>query len=195
MPVFAIRGFVQTVLKGPTQYCSHFRTYFGRQKVLLQKGLHEQDAQALKTRLASEAIEDQIQRAVLWATSCMASTNAETQQRGREILDIIDALERFVHASSSFVILTKECPNLCCSQKAAMLEGNIGCSSMSRSQSRLVTGKPDTAAAIWILLLAIWQTLGHDEQLLKNNAAVNSLHETSLVVFAVRPSHSCKIVP
>ena len=88
----------------------HLRTHFGQQKVLLQKVLHEQDAQALKTRLASGAMEDQLQRAILWATSCMASANAETQQSGREILDIIDTLERFVHAvvkASSFFLACK----------------------------------------------------------------------------------------
>ena len=86
----------------PVDVYLHLSTHFGHQKLLLHKGQHEQDAQALQTRLASGAIEDQLQRAVLWAASCMAASNTQTQRKAKEILDIIDALETFVPAGLCF---------------------------------------------------------------------------------------------
>lgn len=69
-------------------------THFGQQKVLLHKEQPEQDAQGLKTRLASGNIEHQLQRAVLWAASRLVSGSSDTQQTGVEMLKVIDTLER-----------------------------------------------------------------------------------------------------
>ena len=73
----------------------HLDTHFGQHKVLLKKEQQEQDAQALKARLASGGIADQLQRAILWAASCLVSANDQTQKTGAEILNIIDNLERW----------------------------------------------------------------------------------------------------
>lgn len=78
----------------PVDVVLHLSTHFGDQMVLLRKGLQEQDAQALQTRLASGGIEDQLRRAILWAASCLASAEPESQATGKEILELIDTLER-----------------------------------------------------------------------------------------------------
>ena len=79
--------------EAPVDVFLHLKTHFGQQKVLLQKEPCEQDAQVLKTRLASVAVEYQLQRAVFAAAACLISGNKETQQKGRGILDVVDRLE------------------------------------------------------------------------------------------------------
>ncbi len=79
--------------EAPVDVFLHLKTHFGQQKLLLQKEPCEQDAQVLKTRLASVAVEYQLQRAVFAAAACLISDNKETHQKGREILNVVDRLE------------------------------------------------------------------------------------------------------
>lgn len=78
----------------PVDVYLHLTTHFGQQKVFLRKEPPEQDAQGLKTRLASSSIESQVQRAVMWAASCLASGDLAIKKAGLEILDVIHTLER-----------------------------------------------------------------------------------------------------
>ena len=78
----------------PVDVFLHLTTHFGKQRVFLQKEQPEQDAQGLQTRLASGSIENQLQRAVLWAASCLVSGDMGSHQAGLDILSIMDTLER-----------------------------------------------------------------------------------------------------
>ncbi|DBA68875.1 TPA: hypothetical protein ACH3X2_013354 [Trebouxia sp. C0005] len=73
-------------------------THFGQQRVFLHKEQPEQDAQGLKTRLASGSIENQLQRAVLYAASRLVSVDSSSQRAGLEILNVIDNLESWCRA-------------------------------------------------------------------------------------------------
>ena len=75
----------------PVDVFLHLSTHFGQQRVFLQKEQPEQDAQGLKTRLASGSIENQLQRAILTAASRLVSGDFGA---GLEILNAIDTLER-----------------------------------------------------------------------------------------------------
>ncbi|KAL0053582.1 hypothetical protein WJX82_007877 [Trebouxia sp. C0006] len=79
--------------EAPVDVFLHLKTHFGQQKLLLQKEPCEQDAQVLKARLASVAVEYQLQRAVFAAAAGLISDNKETHQKGREILNVVDRLE------------------------------------------------------------------------------------------------------
>lgn len=78
----------------PVDVHLHLTTHFGQQRVFLRKEQPEQDARGLKTRLASGSIESQVQRAVMWAASCLASGDLGINKAGFEILDVIHMLER-----------------------------------------------------------------------------------------------------
>ena len=83
----------------PVDIFLYLETHFGEQRILLQKEPCEQDAKALKTRLASGAVEHQLQRAIMSAVSCLACDSEETMQKGQNVLNAIDRLEGYCPAA------------------------------------------------------------------------------------------------
>lgn len=80
-------------------------TFFESRKIRLQLEQSEDDAQELKTKLASAEVNCVLKRAVLWAASGLASKSELFLQKGREVLDEIDVLERSAsrtHCSERF---------------------------------------------------------------------------------------------
>lgn len=69
-------------------------TPFEQRRMTLQRELHEEDVHAVKYRLASGAIEEQLQRAILYAASCLGSKNKELCRVGAEVLECVEQLER-----------------------------------------------------------------------------------------------------
>ena len=69
-------------------------THFEKRQMVLERGLHQEDAEAITHRLASGAIEDQLQKAVMHALYCLASESEEFQRMGKDVLQHIDVLER-----------------------------------------------------------------------------------------------------
>ena len=69
-------------------------THFDNACITLTRQQHEQDASRLSQRIASGQVEDQLQRALVWIISCLASADPEVQQAGRGALDAVDRLER-----------------------------------------------------------------------------------------------------
>ena len=74
----------------------HLETRFGSQRIQLDVEPSERETRDVKSRLTSGPVTNQLQRAVVWAFSCLNSTSDETQQQGYRILDVIDELERWV---------------------------------------------------------------------------------------------------
>lgn len=75
-------------------------THFGSQRIQLEVEASERETRDTKSRLTSGPVANQLQRAVVWAFSCLNSASDETKQQGLEILDGIDDLERWVLTSS-----------------------------------------------------------------------------------------------
>lgn len=74
----------------------HLETHFGSQRIHLKVEASERETRDTKSRLTSGPVANQLQRAVVWAFSCLNSASETTQQQGHEILDGIDELERWV---------------------------------------------------------------------------------------------------
>lgn len=76
------------------QVLLHMETAFERRKVVLTVEHAEEDAQGFKGKLGSGALEDQLQRAILFATCCLASHEEEFRKLGSDMVESIDALEQ-----------------------------------------------------------------------------------------------------
>lgn len=76
-----------------TVYLS-LETHFEKRKIVLTREAQEEDAQAMKLRLVSGVIEEQLQRAILSSTFCLESDSDELRNAGMEMVDKIDDLER-----------------------------------------------------------------------------------------------------
>ena len=76
--------------------CLHLQTHFGSQRIQLEVEASERETRDTKSRLTSGPVANQLQRAVVWAFSCLNSASDETKQQGLEILDGIDDLEKWV---------------------------------------------------------------------------------------------------
>lgn len=74
----------------------HLETHFGSTEIVLTKQQYERDACALSQRIASGEVEYQLQRAVMSVVSCLGSADLKTQETGRNMLNTIDKLERYV---------------------------------------------------------------------------------------------------
>ena len=74
----------------------HLETHFGSQRIQLEVESSERETRDIKSRLTSGPVTNQLQRAVVWAFSCLNTTSDETKQQGHRILDGIDDLERWV---------------------------------------------------------------------------------------------------
>ncbi len=137
----------------PVDVFFYLNTHFGDLKICLQKEPYEEDAQVLKGRLASGAVEYQLQRAILSAATCLMSgmkktegdeaevsaaeeqtaeekraeekrakeklaEEEKTREKGHEILDAIDKLERYDDLLVSMHILKVAHPVLRPHQRA-----------------------------------------------------------------------------
>ena len=71
----------------------HFKTHFGSRRIHLKVVASERETRDTKSRLTSGPAVDQLQRAVVWAFSCLNSASDATKQQGYDILDRIDDLE------------------------------------------------------------------------------------------------------
>lgn len=78
----------------------HVHTHFGQVRVALQQQPSQQDANAPQSTMLSAEVGYQLQRSMLWAASCLTSSQAGVQAKGSEILDKIDLVERCVPAGS-----------------------------------------------------------------------------------------------
>ena len=70
------------------------KTHFEQRQITLHRDMHEEDADATKHRLSPGMIEGQLQRAILYATSCLGSKNKELCTVGQAVLDDVEQLER-----------------------------------------------------------------------------------------------------
>ncbi|KAL3162262.1 hypothetical protein ABBQ32_009959 [Trebouxia sp. C0010 RCD-2024] len=73
----------------------HLETHFGSQKIQLEVEASERETRDIKSRLTSGPVANQLQRAVVWAFSCLNSSSDDTRQQGHQILDGVDELERW----------------------------------------------------------------------------------------------------
>ena len=81
----------------PVDVCFYLNTHFEMDcKISLQKENYEEDAvEACKGRIASAATEYQLQRAIFSAATCLTAGTEECEEKGNQILDAIDSLERY----------------------------------------------------------------------------------------------------
>ncbi len=75
------------------QVMLYIESHFERCKILLEIEQDEEDAGA-KGQLASAPVEDQLQRAILYAACCLCSSKEEFRKLGNEVLESIDTLEQ-----------------------------------------------------------------------------------------------------
>ena len=72
----------------------HMETAFEQRKIVLTLEENEEDAHIAKVALTSGAVEDQLQRAILYSAACLQSNNEEFCKLSSEVLDSIDGLEQ-----------------------------------------------------------------------------------------------------
>ena len=88
------------------QIMLHLETAFEQSKVVLTLEKDEEDAKSAQGVLTSGAVEDQLQRAILFSAACVGSSKEDLQEMGNQVLLCIDELEQYGRITACITKMT-----------------------------------------------------------------------------------------